>query len=191
MKRRAGERDLTDGLVDSWRREKPELERPEYAVARRAVRLGVLLEETLNAALVPWNLTKTDFAVISALRLVGAPYELRPSDLKNRLLITSGGVTTVLKRLERADLIEREQDTVDGRSSWVRLTRTGVETADATMETWSEAESRFFREVPPEVTRAASEALREVMIAVGDLEPPLAQAGKRRARSAPEALTSP
>jgi DNA-binding MarR family transcriptional regulator len=145
----------------------------------------------LAAELAPRDLLKTDFAVLTALRVAGAPYELRPSDLKDRLLLTSGGVTTVLKRLEKAGLIEREQDTADGRSSRVRLTDTGIETVGATVQAWSQAESRFFRAAPPEVVQAASAALREVLLAVGDLEPPAAPTGKRRTRSSQKTLMTP
>jgi DNA-binding MarR family transcriptional regulator len=191
MARRTSGRDLIDGMVDAWRREMPDPARSDFELARRAVRLGVLLQDALAPQLAPWDLTKADFAVLNALRLVGAPYELRPSDLKIRLLLTSGGVTTVLKRLENAGLVEREQDTTDGRSSWVRLTSAGIETAGATMQAWSEAESRFFQSVPPEVMRAASAALRDVLVAVGDLEAPAAQTRKRRSGSSQKTLMAP
>jgi DNA-binding MarR family transcriptional regulator len=191
MTRRTSGRDLIDGLADAWRREMPGLYRPEYELGARAVRLGVLLEDVLAAELAPRGLLKTDFAVLTSLRVAGAPYELRPSDLKDRLLLTSGGVTTVLKRLEKAGLIEREQDTADGRSSRVRLTCTGIETVGATLQAWSQAESRFFQAVPPEVVQAASDTLREVLVAVGDLEPPTAQTRKRRARSSHKTLMPP
>jgi DNA-binding MarR family transcriptional regulator len=188
MTRGTSGRDLIDGMVDAWRREMPDPNGPGYELARRAVRLGVLLEDALAPVLASRNLTKADYGVLSALRLVGAPYELRPSDLKVRLLLTSGGITTVLKRLEKAGLIEREQDATDGRSSWVRLTSTGIETAGATMQAWSEAESRFFRAAPPEVLQAASGTLREVLVAIGDLEPPAPQTRKRRTRSSQKTL---
>ncbi|WP_169316881.1 MarR family winged helix-turn-helix transcriptional regulator [Actinacidiphila oryziradicis] len=188
MTRRTSGRDLIDGMVDARQREMPDLDRPGYELARRAVRLGVLLEDALAPVLASRNLTKSDYGVLSALRLVGAPYELRPSDLKTRLLLTSGGVTTVLKRLEKAGLIEREQDTTDGRSSWVRLTNTGIETAGATMQAWSEAESHFFQAVPPELRQAASDTLHEVLLAIGDLEPPTPQTKKRRERSSQKTL---
>lgn len=191
MTRRTSGRDLIDGIVDAWRREMPDLYRPEAQMAARAVRLSVLLDHVLAAELARWDLLQTDFAVLTALRSVGAPYELRPSDLKDRLLLTSGGVTTVLKRLEKAGLIEREQDTADRRSSRVRLTSTGIETAGATVQAWSAAESRFFQAVPPEVVQAASDTLREVLVAVGDLEPPTAPTRKRRARSSQKTLMAP
>jgi DNA-binding MarR family transcriptional regulator len=188
MTRRTSGRDLIDGLAGAWRREMPGLNRPEYELGARAVRLAVLLEDVLAAELAPRDLLKTDFAVLSALLVAGAPYELRPSDLKDRLLLTSGGVTTVLKRLEKAGLIEREQDTADGRSSRVRLTDTGIETAGATVRAWTQAEARFFQAVPPEVVQAATDALREVLVAVGDLEPAAAPARKRRTRSSQKTL---
>jgi DNA-binding MarR family transcriptional regulator len=190
MTRETSDRDLIDGMVDAWRREMPDPNGPGYELARRAVRLGVLLEDALAPVLASRNLTKADYGVLTALRLVGAPYELRPSDLKIRLLLTSGGVTTVLKRLQKAGLVEREQDTTDGRSSWVRLTSTGIETAGATMQAWSEAESRFFLAAPPEVVQAASDALREVLVALGDLEPPTPQTRKRRTGSSQKSFTA-
>jgi len=188
---RTSGRDLIDGIADAWRREMPGLYRPEAQMASRAVRLGVLLDDLLAAELARWDLLKTDFAVLTALRSAGAPYELRPSDLKDRLLLTSGGVTTVLKRLEKAGLVEREQDTADGRSTRVRLTSTGIETAGATVQAWSQAESRFFQAVPPQVVQAASDTLREVLVAVGDLEPPTSRTRKRRARSSQKTLMTP
>jgi DNA-binding MarR family transcriptional regulator len=191
MTDRTSGRDLIDGIADAWRSEMPDLDQPEFALARRAARLGILLQEALASTLAPWNLTKTDYAVLNTLRSVGAPHEMRPSDLKVRLLLTSGGVSNVLNRLEKAGLVEREQDTTDGRSSWVRLTSTGVETADVTMQAWSQAESDFFRFVPREAILAASDALREVLIAIGDLEPPTAHTRKRRARASQKMLTAP
>ena len=84
-------RDLIDAMIDDWRKEMPDLDRPESWLARRAARLAVLLQDALAAQLWSWDLTRTDYAVLNTLRSVGAPYELRPSDLKLRLLLSSGG----------------------------------------------------------------------------------------------------
>jgi DNA-binding MarR family transcriptional regulator len=119
--------------------------------------------------LVLWDLNRTDYAVLNMLRSMGSPYKLRPTDLKVRLLLTSGGVTCVLKRLEQRGFVERGQDTTDVRSCWVRLTEVGIETAGAITQSWSQAESQFFSSVAPEAVQAASDALREVLIAIGDV----------------------
>jgi DNA-binding MarR family transcriptional regulator len=184
-------RDLIDAMIDDWRKEMPDLDRPESWLARRAARLVVLLQDALAAQLWSWDLTRTDYAVLNTLRSVGAPYELRPSDLKLRLLLSSGGVSNVLNRLEKMGLVEREQDTTDARSSWVRLTSAGVETAGSTMRMWSQAQADFFRAVPPDVVESASAALREVLIAIGEVAPPTAETRSRQARSAQKPPSAP
>jgi DNA-binding MarR family transcriptional regulator len=70
---------------------------------------------------------------MSALRSVGAPYELRPTDLAARLLLTSGGVSNILNQLEHAGLAGRAGDSTDGRCCWVKLTGAGVKIAGAAL----------------------------------------------------------
>ncbi|MEV5478581.1 MarR family winged helix-turn-helix transcriptional regulator [Streptomyces sp. NPDC007148] len=171
-------RDLVDAIADNWRNEMPGMDSVEYQLARRATRLGNLVEDALASTLVPWRLTGADFGVLNTLRAAGVPYELRPSDLKVRLLLTSGGVSNVLTRLGKAGLVERERDSSDGRSSWVRLTPAGVEVAEATARAWADALSDMFRRVRSEVSQEASDTLRSVLIALGDLEPAHVQAAR-------------
>jgi DNA-binding MarR family transcriptional regulator len=176
-------RDFVDCLSDDWQAERPDLDRPEYELGKRVVRLNLRLEDAMTECLAPWGLTRADYAALSTLRFAGAPYELRPTDLKARIMLTSGGVSNVLNRLEKAGLIERVWDSADGRSSWVRLTGAGVETADAIVNAWSQAQVDLFRGVPDDVSRAASDALRQVLIAFGDHEPPAARTRKRGSQS--------
>lgn len=164
-------RDLVDGLTSAWRDEMPETDRIQVEMTRRAARLGVILQDRLADCLVPWGMTRADYSVVNVLRSVGEPYELRPTDLGARLLLSSGGVSNVLNRLARSGLIERERDSRDGRGSWVRLTPRGVEVAEATMQAWVADQEVLYRDVTPEMARAASDALRNVLVAIGDLEP--------------------
>jgi hypothetical protein len=83
-------RDLVDNIVAVWRREMPGLVRPEHELAQRVARLSVLLQDALAVPLVLWDLNRTDYAVLNMLRSMGSPYMLRPTDLKVRLLLTSG-----------------------------------------------------------------------------------------------------
>jgi DNA-binding MarR family transcriptional regulator len=164
-------RDLVDAIVDGWRREIPGLDGPQHELARRASRLEQLLEQALLDCLAPWNLTKADFSVLAALRIAGAPYELRPTDIRRRLLLTSGGVANVLNRLERMGLADRIPDPNDGRSSWVRLTGAGITVADQTARAWAATQDRFFSGLSPRLARQAADILRAVLLAVGDWEP--------------------
>ena len=160
-----------DAVADDWRREMPEHDGPEFELIMRAGRLGQLLEEALSECLIPWNLTKADYGVLRTLRTSGAPYELRPTDICNRLLLTSGGVSNVINRLERLGLAERIPDRSDGRSSWVRLTGAGTGAAEDAMRAWSAAQEQMFAGVDALLARQVSDALREVLLALGDREP--------------------
>ncbi len=175
-------RDLVDLLNDDLRVTNMEL-RPEYELAQRAARLGILLEDALTACVAPWGLTQADYAVLRALRGAGAPYELRPTDIKTRILLTSGGVTNVLNRLEKAGLAEREPHATDGRSSWVRLTPKGIELAETTMRAFAAVQRDLFRAVSSDLARDLADKLREVLIALGDREPPSAAARREPVKS--------
>lgn len=148
-----------------------EVDRVDVELTRRAARLGVILQDRLADCLEPWGLTRADYNVLNILRAAGAPYELRPTDLRARLLLSSGGTSNVLNRLARSGLIERQPDARDGRGSWVRLTPAGVETAEATMRAWAADQEILYRNVTESQARAASDALREILLAIGDHEP--------------------
>lgn len=160
-----------DAFIDSWRRELPELDSPVFDFVKRAARLGQLLEEALVECLAPWGLSKADYSVLSILRVAGAPYELRPTDIRNRLLLTSGGISNIVNRLERLKLVERVPDPADGRSSWVRLTPGGVETAEETIRAWSAVQERLLSGMPAPLAEQGSETLRAVLLVLGDREP--------------------
>ena len=71
-----------------------------------------------------YGLTWADFKTLSALR--HAPEEgHKPSDLYERLSITSGGLTKVLKKLEGEGLIQMVSNESDGRSRFALLTKKG------------------------------------------------------------------
>ncbi|MFE4668769.1 MarR family winged helix-turn-helix transcriptional regulator [Streptomyces sp. NPDC056716] len=164
-------RDFVDHISDAWRATLPSAEHPELALGRRAIRLSTILQDRLSVHLANWDLTRGDYDVLNVLRSSGAPYELRPTDLKASLLLSSGGVTNILNRLEAAGLVEREKDGRDGRSSWVRLTKAGAKTAEDVFYSWSDTLADVFRAVPPEAVQIATDAMREVLIALGDLGP--------------------
>jgi DNA-binding MarR family transcriptional regulator len=165
-------RDLVDLVTDEWRREMPDLDQAGIELTRRVMRLAGMLGEQLAAQSVRWNLTKGEVNVLATLRSVGFPYELRPTDLKARLVMTSGGISNVLNRLESSGFVERQPDSNDGRSSWVRLTPEGAELAFAYARSWTETQIDTYRSASPAAVRLASDALREVLIALGDEEPP-------------------
>ena len=58
---------------------------------------------------------------------------MTPTELYGAVLITSGGMTKVLKQLEADGSVERSDNPKDQRSRFVRLTAAGAERAEAVM----------------------------------------------------------
>ena len=77
-------------------------------------------KETLDAHGITWR----DWQVLTNLLLAGET-PVSPSDLSSRLMVTTGAMTNVLDRLERAGLIHRVRNPADRRSVIVEATEAG------------------------------------------------------------------
>jgi len=163
--------DTVDAIVAAWRAELPAVAGPELALGKRAARLNALLGEAVNGQLARLGLTKAEYEVLAILRAAGRPYRLRPTDLTARLLLSSGGTSNLLRRLADTGLVEREADSRDARSSWVQLTEAGVRAAEEAVLAATEAQAALLRRVPRETAQAAVDALRAVLLALGDTPP--------------------
>ncbi|MDI6100330.1 MarR family transcriptional regulator [Actinoplanes sp. NEAU-A12] len=161
-------RDVVDEIVEAWRTELPGVVGDELELSKRAARLAGLLNAPVEAKLARLGLTKAEYDILAVLRAAGEPYRLRPSVLTQRLALTSGGTSNVLRRLTAAGLIDRDPDPSDARSSWVRLTAAGAEKSEEAVRAASTAQAALLRDVPPETARAAIQALRDILIALGD-----------------------
>jgi MarR family transcriptional regulator, 2-MHQ and catechol-resistance regulon repressor len=77
-----------------------------------------------NAHIASYDLTTTQFAVLEALHHLGT---LSQVELAQKLLKSTGNITTVLQNLEKRNLICRVRDPNDQRYVQVSLTDTGRE----------------------------------------------------------------
>ena len=114
--------DWIDESSEAWAREYPDMDMSTLSPITRLVRLGVLMDTFQKETLEPFELTPSDYAVLSTLRRAGPPYQLSPSELYTVLERSSGGMTKMLNRLEGVGLIERIPDPEDRRSIRVLLT---------------------------------------------------------------------
>src|SRR5947207_2197662 len=85
------------------------------AAAREASGLGVLLSETVARAL---GLNPTD---LECLDVIARRERATAGDLASATGLTTGAVTGVIDRLERAGFAHRERDAADRRKVYVRL----------------------------------------------------------------------
>lgn len=122
--------DHVDRLRSQWGRELPDLDTEPMGILGRASRLTNLHGVTMEAAFANFDLDRGEFDVIATLRRSGPPYRLTPTELYRSLMVSSGGLTHRLNRLEKAGLIGREKSQEDGRSTLVALTEAGISRAE-------------------------------------------------------------
>jgi DNA-binding MarR family transcriptional regulator len=126
-------RDEVDGLVASWRAERPDLDVSPMQVMSRLSRLARHLDRARRAAFAAHGLEPWEFDVLSALRRQGPPYQLSPGALLHATLVTSGTMTNRIDRLAAAGLVSRQRDPQDKRGVLVALTDRGKSKADAAL----------------------------------------------------------
>lgn len=154
--------DRTDRILAAWHRELPEALTPTSELGKRVLDLGRALTAAILAALAPLELAMSEYDVLAALRRVGDPYQLSPTDLASELILSSGGVTKTLHALDARGLIERRPDPFDKRRNHVQLTPTGVEFAERAVLASTAAQHRVFEPVTRKSAASATEALRQV-----------------------------
>ncbi|WP_426507077.1 MarR family winged helix-turn-helix transcriptional regulator [Dactylosporangium sp. McL0621] len=161
-------RDHVESIVDEWRQQLPDVVGPSMELGKRVHRLAGRLQEAVRHETAAMGLTPAEFDVLSALRRAGPPYALKPSELAAGLLLTSGGISNVLRRLQQDGLIERAADPADARVAWVRLSEPGVAAAEKIVRAVTGAQARLFAAADATLVAEAADRLRELLIALGD-----------------------
>lgn len=124
------ETDAVDAITGQWNRERPELDTGAMAVFGRIYRLSRLMGDRMEKEYRRFGIGRGEFDVLSTLRRSGEPYTLSPRQLSATLMLTTGGMTGRLDKLERAGLLERSPDPDDRRGLRVSLTARGAGVID-------------------------------------------------------------
>jgi len=103
---------------------------PVETVGRLLDAAARVTREHMNPLLAEAGLNVGEFDVLTPLRRAGEPYMLSPTQLYEAALISSGGMTDRLDRLERAGLVERRPDPRDRRGRQIALTAAGKRVID-------------------------------------------------------------
>ncbi|MFC5679301.1 MarR family winged helix-turn-helix transcriptional regulator [Aeromicrobium endophyticum] len=117
--------DHVDEIVEQWAVERPELDSTPLHVIGRISRLSDVIDEQLRPVFAAFGLGDGDFDVLATLRRNGPPFELTPTELAARTMVTSGAVSKRVDRLVGAGLVDRRVSDADGRGRHVRLTGRG------------------------------------------------------------------
>ena len=117
--------------AQQWQRELPQLDtRAMQLVGQLGTVAQLMARDWLNPLFAEHGLQPGEFDVLATLRRSGAPYALTPTALYEAAMLSSGGMTNRIDRLETAGLIERQKHPTDRRGVLVALTGQGKELID-------------------------------------------------------------
>ena len=157
--------DAVDAIVGQWRDERPDLDSSAKHITGRIVRLAGLFDQTFGEEFAPLGLKPGDYSLLAPLRRAGAQHALSPTELAKHRMITSGGLTPALDRLEGKGLISRQPHPSDRRSSLVVLTEHGLAVVDEAMARHSDAEQRLVSALDESERAQLADLLRRLLLA--------------------------
>lgn len=156
--------DAVDRITAQWRRERPDLDSTPMEIVGRITRVSALIQRDLERVFAQYGLTGGDFDVLATLRRSGAA--VTPGELSRSTMVTTGGMTKRLDRLEALGLIRREPDPRDRRGRLIALTDDGRGVIDRAVEAHLQNEERLLATLPTAKREHLAALLRELLTAL-------------------------
>ncbi|MEV0091590.1 MarR family transcriptional regulator [Streptomyces sp. NPDC050738] len=123
-------KDPVDAITAQWAAVRPDLQTVPMAVYGRIYRIARTMGDRMEREYGRFAISRGEFDVLSTLRRSGEPYTLSPRQLSATLMLTTGGMTGRLDKLEKAGLLRREPDPHDRRGLRVVLSDKGLKVID-------------------------------------------------------------
>jgi DNA-binding MarR family transcriptional regulator len=158
--------DGVDGIVEQWARERPDLDTHAMAVFGRIYRAARVAGDAQERCYARFGITRADFDVLATLRRAAGPEGLSPGRLTSALMLTSGGMTGRLDRLERAGHLVRTPDPADRRALLVRLTDSGRALIDEAVTAGLAVQQQLLSGLGEARLRQVEDLLRDLLASV-------------------------
>lgn len=118
------------GIMRAWAESRPELDVTPLEVFGRLHRSYLLYRAEIGAGFDSYGVNEAGFDVLACLRRAEPDYRRTAGELAKQTLVTTGGLTLRVNRLEDAGWVTRERDAVDARVVYVTLTEAGKQLID-------------------------------------------------------------
>ncbi|WP_068252181.1 MarR family winged helix-turn-helix transcriptional regulator [Janibacter corallicola] len=125
--------DSVDQIIDSWAQVSPALDVSAMHVFGRLHRAYLLYRQEITALFEEMGTSTSGFEVLAALRRQ-PDQRAAAGQLAQSTLVTTGGLTLRVRRLEAEGLVSRSRDTRDNRVVYVQLTAKGRQVVDRVAE---------------------------------------------------------
>ncbi|CAL9562372.1 MarR family winged helix-turn-helix transcriptional regulator [Streptomyces sp. enrichment culture] len=158
-------RDPVDAIIEQWARVRPDLDTAAMEVFGRVHRLSRAMGDRIDRAYATYGISRGEFDVLATLRRSGEPYTLSPRQLSATLMLTTGGMTGRLDKLERAELLRRSPHPHDRRGLQVTLTERGLRLTDEAVGAGLALQTEALSALGEERAAHLAELLRELLLA--------------------------
>lgn len=148
MSRRSENKDQLDRMLDQWGRARPEIEAEGMSLIPRLFRLAYFFDSAMTPVSRKFGLKPGWVDMLSALRRIGPPHRMSATQLARWVLLSSGGMTSRIDRMEEAGLVRRAPDPDDRRGVLVELTPRGRRVIDGAID----AQLELFKELTDTLT---------------------------------------
>jgi DNA-binding MarR family transcriptional regulator len=159
--------DPVDAIIEQWATVRPDLDTAAMEVFGRVFRLARTMGDRMEKAYAPYGISRGEFDVLATLRRSDAPYTLSPRQLSATLMLTTGGMTGRLDKLERAGLLRRSPDPHDRRGLQVTLTDKGLRLIDEAVGAGLAVQTEALAHLDEERAGQLADLLRELLTGTG------------------------
>ena len=164
--------DRLDWLTLNWNKAWPELDITPWMIWGRITRLNELFLSAISKPLKKHGLNFKEYETLAALVLTGPPYEANPNQISKSNLLTSGGMTNLLSRMEKDGLVKRKPDPDDKRGVRIQLTDQGMETFRAVTLEENQVEHQLLEAMSLEERETMATMLRKLLSAIDPVDLP-------------------
>lgn len=165
--------DTVASIVEGWGRVRPELDVSPLEIFGRLHRSFLLYRAAINALFAQIGTTEPGFDVLATLRRAEPTFTLTAGELAQQTLITTGGLTLRVKRLESEGYVVRHRDATDQRIVHVQLTASGLQLIDRAADDHYANLSRLLDAMHPDQVHELSRLLAELFESIRRAEPDL------------------
>jgi len=123
--------DGVDVIVSHWAVARPELDVSGLKVFGRLHRSFLVYKNRIAETFEKHDITDSGFDVLACLRRAVPDHRLTAGELAEQTLVTTGGLSLRVKRLEESGLVTRSKDAADARVVYVELTQAGTALVDS------------------------------------------------------------
>lgn len=155
--------DLIDDIIQKW--QQTDIPQSTYVgteIIGRMVRMNAFIQQQVETNLAEHQMNIGDFNLLAVL-LREEPQELTPGRIQELILVSSGGLSNRMTRLEDRNLITRLPDPNDRRGVIVKLTPEGKALIEAAAPTHLALENRLVENLTEEEQTALTVLLKKML----------------------------